>query len=97
MHNLYLPHLYCSQQWFLGLLTVDSKERLGAKAKGVAELKSSAFFADIDFAKVDEKAIPPPFMPNVSGELDTKYVPKGDWVYIIRFFFFMQVINFYLL
>ena len=56
---------------------MDVGQRLGAKAAGVADIKASPFFADVDFSKVDGKEIPIPFLPDVSGELDTKYVPKG--------------------
>lgn len=65
-----------AKETITGLLTVDVGQRLGAKAAGVADIKASPFFADVDFSKVDGKEIPIPFLPDVSGELDTKYVPK---------------------
>ena len=68
---------------YIGLLTMNDSQRLGATSGGVTELKESPFFKDIDFGKVDRKELPPPFLPDVSGELDTKYVPKGKYEYIL--------------
>ena len=73
----------------VGLLTVDGTQRLGSQAGGVGDIKTSPFFADVDFAKVDGKKIPVPFIPDVSGELDTKYVPKGKYIGYIDYTYFM--------
>lgn len=62
-----------------GLLTVNEKERLGAKVStgnGAADIMTSPFFSSIDFDALNRKEIPPPFRPEVANELDTKYVPK---------------------
>ena len=59
-----------------GLLIVDDKARLGSDALGVQKIMTSPFFAEVDFDKVYSKEVPIPFIPNVSGEQDTKYVPK---------------------
>ena len=59
-----------------GLLIVDDKERLGSKGSGVRELKESPYFVSTNFEAVYQQELTPPFIPDVSGELDTKYVPK---------------------
>ena len=51
--------------------------RLGNGENGANDIKTSAFFSVIDFDKLFKKEIMPPFKPDVSGALDTKYVPKA--------------------
>lgn len=61
-----------------GLLNVKEEQRLGSlQAGGPSAIKRTAFFSVIDFDKLMEKALPPPFTPEVVNELDTKYVPKA--------------------
>ena len=37
----------------------------------------SSFFRPINFERLLAKEIPPPFVPEVKNEFDTKYVPKA--------------------
>jgi hypothetical protein len=60
-----------------GLLTVDPEARLGSDARGAKSIMESAFFAEVNFESVFRMELPIPFKPDVSGELDTKYVPKA--------------------
>ena len=60
-----------------GLLRVNENERLGSGDNGALDIQKTDFFATIDFDKLYKKEIPPPFHPDVSNELDTKYVPKA--------------------
>jgi hypothetical protein len=59
-----------------GLLKVDESERLGSSSKGAQDIMETDFFKVIDFNKLFRREIPPPFVPEVVNEFDTKYVPK---------------------
>ncbi|KAF2733094.1 kinase-like protein [Polyplosphaeria fusca] len=52
-----------------GLLNRNPKHRLGANGDA-EELKSHAFFADIDWDALSKKNLVPPFKPKLKGELD---------------------------
>jgi serine/threonine protein kinase len=58
----------------LKLTTINPKERLGYN--GANEIKSHPFFSDIDFDKVYNKKIKPPFVPKIKDETDLKYFDK---------------------
>ena len=58
------------------LLIVDDKARLGSSERGAKAIMESPFFASVNFDDVYDGKFPIPFVPDVSGELDTKYVPK---------------------
>jgi hypothetical protein len=60
-----------------GLLQMNEVSRLGNGEHGAHDIKTSAFFSVIDFDKLFKKDIISPFKPDVSGALDTKYVPKA--------------------
>ena len=60
-----------------GLLTVNAKSRLGSEENGAKAIMNSPFFAPVNFDQVYNKEVPVPFLPDVSGESDTKYVPKA--------------------
>ena len=60
-----------------GLLRVNEADRLGSGDNGAEDLKKTAFFSSIDFEALFRKEIAAPFQPEVSNELDTKYVPKA--------------------
>eukprot|EP00600_Ochromonadales_sp_CCMP1393_P003680 CAMPEP_0174994864 /NCGR_PEP_ID=MMETSP0004_2-20121128/23875_1 /TAXON_ID=420556 /ORGANISM="Ochromonas sp., Strain CCMP1393" /LENGTH=713 /DNA_ID=CAMNT_0016249153 /DNA_START=54 /DNA_END=2195 /DNA_ORIENTATION=+ len=60
-----------------GLLRVNEMERLGSGPTAAKEIMSTAFFSVIDFDALMKRELPPPFKPDVTGELDTKYVPKS--------------------
>ena len=49
----------------LGLLEFKPSHRLGAK-RGWEEVKAHTFFAPIDWAAMQAKAIPPPFLPDLT-------------------------------
>ncbi|GMH86655.1 hypothetical protein TrVE_jg10699 [Triparma verrucosa] len=56
------------------LLTVDPSKRLGVSS--ISDLKAHKFFSSIDWDKLFAKEIRPVYIPDVSNELDCKYVPK---------------------
>jgi len=60
-----------------GLLRVNEQERLGSGTSGAAGIRQTAFFSTIDFDKLLRREVVPPFTPEVTNELDTKYVPKA--------------------
>jgi len=60
-----------------GLLQVNEFNRLGNGENGANDIMSCAFFSVIDFNDLFRREITPPFTPDVSGVLDTKYVPKA--------------------
>jgi serine/threonine protein kinase len=60
-----------------GLLRVNEERRLGSSDAGAQDIISTAFFSTIDFDKLYKREIVPPFQPEVTSELDTKYVPKA--------------------
>lgn len=53
-----------------GLLNRNPRHRLGA-TDDARELKAHPFFADIDWALLKTKSIPPPFKPHITSETDT--------------------------
>jgi len=53
------------------LLNKDCSARLCSGETGGEELMNHPFFADIDWAQLDAKAIPPPFVPVIKSETDT--------------------------
>ncbi|KAK5643144.1 hypothetical protein RI129_006989 [Pyrocoelia pectoralis] len=54
------------------LLRKNPMHRLGG-VKGAQEVKDHPFFAQIDWIKLEERKIPPPFIPKIEGETDTRY------------------------
>ncbi|KAG1472738.1 hypothetical protein G6F56_001358 [Rhizopus delemar] len=53
-----------------GLLTRDPNERLGNK--GSEEIKNHPFFASIDWRKLNQKKLQPPYKPSVESAYDTQ-------------------------
>lgn len=53
------------------LLEREPKRRLGSGPSDSEEIKAHAFFDTIDFAKLEAKELPPPFVPQVAGATDT--------------------------
>ncbi|CAO3692520.1 unnamed protein product [Rhizopus stolonifer] len=53
-----------------GLLTRDPDERLGNK--GSEEIKNHPFFASIDWRKLNQKKLQPPYKPSVESAYDTQ-------------------------
>ena len=59
------------------LLITNPKKRLGWGPGGAEKIKSHPFFKDVDWEKALNKELMPPFIPNLSNELDLKYFDKG--------------------
>lgn len=56
-----------------GLLQKDKTKRLG-KDRDVEEIKSHDFFRVISWTELEAKEIPPPYNPNVRGQMDLKNI-----------------------
>ncbi|KAI6656352.1 cGMP-dependent protein kinase 1 isoform 2 [Oopsacas minuta] len=56
-----------------GLLRKDPSQRLGGGKDGPAEVKSHPFFASIDWEKLFNKEIDPPFKPKIKSVTDVSY------------------------
>eukprot|EP00040_Diaphanoeca_grandis_P029086 m.169374 g.169374 ORF g.169374 m.169374 type:complete len:482 (-) comp31565_c0_seq1:85-1530(-) len=54
------------------LLVRDPEKRLGSGASGVAEIKKHPAFAHIDFSKLENREVAPPFNPGVEGFMDLR-------------------------
>lgn len=54
------------------LLTRDPAKRLGSGDGGVNDIKRHPAFAQIDFAKLENRELPPPFNPGVEGFMDLR-------------------------
>jgi len=57
-----------------GLLTRDPAKRLGCGPNGASEVLMHPFFSTIDWARLMQRQLEPPYNPNVN-EYDTKFVP----------------------
>lgn len=71
--ELYYPrHLTPRSQSLLrGLLTRDPTKRLGSGERDAEEIKFHPFFAEIDWKKLANGDIAPPWNPTLTGSLDT--------------------------
>jgi len=56
-----------------GLLTKEPSKRLGSGVNGSQDVKNHEFFASISWADLEKKRLKPPFKPQVSSDLDTRY------------------------
>ena len=59
-----------------GLLERDPLKRLGSSEDDSNDLKRHPWFAKIDWAKLMQKQLEPPFKPYVSGPEDTRNIDK---------------------
>lgn len=50
-----------------GLLAKDPTMRIGHGSTGTADVKGHKYFKGVDWAKIEAKAVNPPFKPNVNG------------------------------
>lgn len=66
----------CAILLLRGLLTRDPRRRLGSGPTDADDIKAHPFFADIDWEKLRNGEIPPPWNPNISGSLDTSQFDK---------------------
>jgi len=61
-----------------GLLSLNAATRLGSDSElGALEVMRLPFFNTIDWGKLNRKEIKPPFVPDLNGPSDTKYVGKN--------------------
>ncbi|CAH0389077.1 unnamed protein product [Bemisia tabaci] len=56
-----------------GLLIKDPNKRLGGGPEDAEEIKHHPFFASINWEDLVKKKIPPPFLPQVLSDTDTRY------------------------
>ncbi|XP_023616340.1 RAC-beta serine/threonine-protein kinase [Myotis lucifugus] len=56
-----------------GLLKKDPKQRLGGGPSDAKEVMEHRFFLSINWQDVVQKKLPPPFKPQVTSEVDTRY------------------------
>ncbi|KAI8495889.1 PREDICTED: serine/threonine-protein kinase Sgk3-like isoform X2 [Branchiostoma belcheri] len=56
-----------------GLLQKEKEDRLGTGDKDFEEVKTHAFFSSLSWQDLLERKIPPPYNPEVSGQLDLKH------------------------
>jgi len=65
----YLSH--SAHQILKGLLTKDPLGRLGSGVNDAMDIKAQAFFADLDWEKLMNGDVAPPWDPQIDGSLDT--------------------------
>ena len=65
----YPAHLSQDAQDLIGrLLEVDQKNRLGSSPEGLDDIRKHPFFKDIDWHLLEQKALPPPFIPSIPDD-----------------------------
>uniref|UniRef100_A0A8D2PXD0 non-specific serine/threonine protein kinase n=1 Tax=Zosterops lateralis melanops TaxID=1220523 RepID=A0A8D2PXD0_ZOSLA len=62
-----------SRSLLAGLLKKDPKQRLGGGPGDAREVMEHRFFAGIDWQDVVQRKLVPPFRPQVTSEVDTRY------------------------
>ncbi|XP_066426051.1 RAC-beta serine/threonine-protein kinase isoform X1 [Molothrus aeneus] len=62
-----------SRSLLAGLLKKDPKQRLGGGPGDAREVMEHRFFAGIDWLDVVQRKLVPPFRPQVTSEVDTRY------------------------
>jgi len=55
------------------LLQTDEKLRLGSGCGGPREIQDHKYFSGINWSDVQNKCLPPPLVPNVNSDEDTRY------------------------
>ncbi|KAI3386941.1 hypothetical protein SNEBB_004287 [Seison nebaliae] len=65
-----LIHLLC------GLLEVDVTRRLGNTHPGVAAIRGNKWFRKVEWIKIYQQQIPPPYVPLITSETDTSNFEK---------------------
>lgn len=56
-----------------GLLAKDPSRRLGGGPEDAADIMKHPFFSSINWSDLVQKKIPPPFIPQVVNDTDTRY------------------------
>lgn len=56
-----------------GLLIKDPSRRLGGGPNDAKDIMNHAFFSCINWTDLVQKKIPPPFKPQVTSDIDTRY------------------------
>ena len=59
------------------MLCIDPALRLGNKEGGSKDIIESEFFSVIDFNLLYKRQVQPPFLPEVTSPMDTRYVPRA--------------------
>ncbi|KAG9509814.1 RAC serine/threonine-protein kinase [Fragariocoptes setiger] len=71
------PTLTTMAKSFLnGLLIKDPAKRLGGGPDDVKEIQHHSFFLGLNWQDLVEKKIPPPFVPQVTSDTDTRYFDR---------------------
>merc|ERR1712066_692467 len=65
-----------SKSFLMGLLQRDPDKRLGGGPGSGDEVKSHPFFMSMDWSKLDQRQVAPPFKPVIDGKADVKYFEK---------------------
>ena len=68
----YVPNF--AKDLILKLTVTNPKKRIGFN--GADEIKSHSFFSEVNFDKVINKKVKPPFIPKTKDEMDLKYFDK---------------------
>jgi len=67
-----------------GLLERNPKKRLGGGSGDVEEIKKHPFFKSIDWTKLENKEIEPPFRPYLINELDVRFFDPESTAEVAR-------------
>ena len=59
------------------MLCIDPVERLGNKEGGAKDIMDTDFFKEIDFNLLYKRQLTPPYLPEVTSPMDTRYVPRA--------------------
>jgi hypothetical protein len=90
--DIYIPDYMSSvaADFINGLLDVNESTRLGAGPQGLQKLKHHPFFDGIDWERLEQKHLIPPFIPEVPKLLEKAHYPdfesmmatlnKNDWL-----------------
>jgi serum/glucocorticoid-regulated kinase 2 len=60
----------------INLLQKDPSKRIGNRSGGMFELKEHPWFESINWKKLEEKKIIPPYKPQLDNGTDTRHFPK---------------------
>jgi serine/threonine protein kinase len=70
-------YLSCNARSILsGLLEKSPSKRIGSTQNDLGEIKAHQFFSSIDWTRLFSKDMQPPFRPQVTSDIDTRYFDK---------------------